>query len=350
VSRARTERLLNLVICLLAARRYLSREEIRRAVPGYSATDEAFERAFERDKEQLREMGIPVETGSNSVWFEDEVGYRIRRDSYALPEVSFAADELAVLSLAARAWQQATLAGAASSALLKLQAYGVARADLDADLGPAGIEPRVDTNEAAFVPLWRALAERRPVRFPYRRPGDRASASRTVEPWGIVARHGRWYLVGRDRDRADTRVFRVSRITGPIEQAGRPGDFSVPEGVDVRREVADVAARTGPRLARIRVRAGAAGFLRRSAEDVAPDGQGWDRLTVAFSDPELFADAVTGLGPDAVVLEPDDVRESVRRRLRAVAGLPRDGTSAPDVRREVGAQRRAAGVPGQGGP
>ena len=107
MSRARTERLLNLVICLLATRRYLGKDEIRRAVPGYSDSDEAFERAFERDKEELREMGVPVETGSNNAWFEDEVGYRISRDAYALPEVTFTADEMAVLALAARAWQQA---------------------------------------------------------------------------------------------------------------------------------------------------------------------------------------------------------------------------------------------------
>lgn len=316
MSRARTERLLNLVICLLATRRFLSRDEIRRAVPGYSASDEAFERAFERDKEELREMGIPVETGSNDALFEDEVGYRIRRDAYALPEVRFAPDEMAVLALAARAWQQAALAGAASSALLKLRAYGVATDEVDI----AGIDPRVDTNEAAFVPLWRALDERYPVRFAYRRPGGASAEPRVVEPWGIVAWHGRWYLVGHDRDRGQRRVFRVSRITGGIIRAGAPGEVVVPEGVDVRQEVATFAATTPRGSARVLVRPASGGFLRRQAtsqrEALGPDGERWDELAVPYADAGLLADALAGLGPDAVVLEPADVRQALVRRLQ----------------------------------
>jgi proteasome accessory factor B len=314
MSRAKTERLLNLVICLLAARRYLSREEIRRAVPGYSPSDEAFERAFERDKEELREMGIPVETGSNDAWFDDEVGYRIRRDAYALPDVTFAPDEMAVLALAARAWQQATLAGAASSALLKLQAYGV---ETD-ELGIAGIDPRVDASEAAFLPLWQAVRDRVPVQFDYRRSGGFAPETRHVEPWGIVSWRGRWYLPGHDRDRNATRVFRLSRIRGEVRPAGEPGEVVVPEGVDVRGVVVDVGGPVPTLTARVRVRAGSAGFLRRRSSTVREDGGGWDVLEVAYSDPGLFADSVVGLGSDAVVLEPADLREAVVRRLRAV--------------------------------
>ena len=317
MSRARTERLLNLVICLLATRRYLSKEEIRRAVPGYSESDEAFDRAFERDKEELREMGVPVETGSNDAWFEDEPGYRIRRDAYALPEVGFAPDEMAVLALAARAWQQATLAGAASRALLKLRAYGVETDDVAELAGAAGIDPRVDTNEAVFAPLWRALSARCPVRFDYRRPGAPTPAPRTVEPWGIVAWHGRWYLVGHDRDRAERRVFRLSRIEGEVLPAGRPGEVVVPEDVDVRREVAAFAERGRPGTARVRLRRGAGGSLRGQAtgcEDAAEDG--WDVVSVPYADAELLADAVAALGGDAVALDPPQVREAVVRRLR----------------------------------
>src|SRR5215210_9207301 len=127
MSAQKTERLLNLVICLLATRQFVSKDQIRAAVPQYAEcrTDEAFERMFERDKEEVREMGIPLETGSNDAWFEDEVGYRVDRAAYALPETSFEPDELAVLGLASRVWQQATLAGPASRALIKLKAAGV---------------------------------------------------------------------------------------------------------------------------------------------------------------------------------------------------------------------------------
>ena len=118
----RTERLLNLVIALVATRRWLTKEQIRHAVPQYADCEsaEAFDRMFERDKEDLRELGVPLVTGSYDPLFDDEQGYRIDRDSYALPGIEFTAHELAVLGLASRVWQQASLAGPAARAMTKL--------------------------------------------------------------------------------------------------------------------------------------------------------------------------------------------------------------------------------------
>jgi proteasome accessory factor B len=324
MSRARTERLLNLVICLLASRRYLSKAQIRELVPGYSETDEAFERAFERDKEALREMGVPIVTGSNDVWFDDEQGYRIPREAYELPEVSFAPDEMAVLALAARAWQRAALAGPASRALLKLQASGAETSDLSI----AGMDPRLDTSEAAFLPLMAATRERRAVRFPYRRGGGSGEPEqRTVEPWGLVAWRGRWYLVGQDRARDARRVFRLSRIAGDVRPVGPAGAVEVPEGIDLRAHVEYFVGRSEPQgTAVIRVRTGAGQFLRRGAE-ITPVGDGWDELRRPYADVELLADDVAGLGPDAVVLDPPQAREAVVRRLRAVVAQSGDTPS-----------------------
>ncbi len=212
MSARKTERLLNLVICLLATRRYLSAEQIRRTVAGYEDLgDEAFKRKFERDKEDLRDLGIPLETGSDSP-FDDEPGYRIRRDDYNLPEIAFEPAELAVLGVAARTWQHASLGGQAFEAILKLRAAGV---DID-DAVPVAIETRVATSEPAFEPLRQAATDRRPVTFDYRTPG----ATRHVDPWGLVSWHGRWYLAAYDTDRAATRVFRLSRIVGTVEPSG----------------------------------------------------------------------------------------------------------------------------------
>src|SRR5215212_8892924 len=148
MSSRRTERLLNLVICLLATRRWLTKEQIRSAVPQYAdcETTEAFDRMFERYKEDLRELGIPVVTGTDEPVFDDELGYRIDRDAYALPPIQLDAEELAVLGLASRVWQQASLAGPASRALAKLTALGV---EMDDD-ALTGLEPRVRTSEPSF--------------------------------------------------------------------------------------------------------------------------------------------------------------------------------------------------------
>ena len=167
MSKRKTERLLGLVVCLLSTRRYLTAEQVRAAVPGYPEQDDLFKRMFERDKEDLRELGVPLETGVNHP-FDDDPGYRIRQQAYQLPELRLEADEAAVLGLAARVWRRAELAGAAAGALLKLRAAGI-DADLDgADEHspvPPGIEPRLGTPEPAFGPLWEAVRDRRPVTF-----------------------------------------------------------------------------------------------------------------------------------------------------------------------------------------
>lgn len=314
----KTERLLNLVICLLATRRYLSVQEIREAVPGYTedgASEEAFRRMFERDKAELRELGIPLETGSSSAAFDDEPGYRIARRDYELPELVLEPDEAAALGLAARLWQSAPLAGATGSALLKIRAAGV-----DAPEAGGALEPRVGASEPAFEACLQAVRDARPVRFGYRTLGRPAPEQREVEPWGVVSWRGRWYLVGHDVVRGQERVFRLSRVVGDVRPAGQPGSVVVPDGVDLRGLVARTAADAPRTPARVRLRAGRGWALRREATSVVPDGEGWDVVEVGYTDPERFADRVTGFGADAVVLSPDDARDAVVRRLRALVG------------------------------
>jgi proteasome accessory factor B len=316
---AKTERLLNLVICLLATSRYLTKEQIRRAVPGYSDSDEAFERMFERDKEELRQLGIPVEAAPVDRFFEDEIGYRIQRSNYELPDIRLEADEAAVLGLAARVWQQRSLAQSASAALLKLRAAGV---ETD-DVSLVGIEPRVNASEPAFGPLWEAVRDRRPVTFEYRAAGAAQVVRRHLEPWGIVSWHGRWYVTGHDRDRGAVRSFRLSRVVGDVRPDGDEGTVTVPPDVDVRALVAHAyAGEPSTQEAVLRIRAGAAYPLRRRAQSITSDGEGWDRVVRRYAGTESLAEYLASFGPDVVVLEPHDLRDAVVRRLRAVVGVP----------------------------
>ncbi|MEZ0071029.1 helix-turn-helix transcriptional regulator [Planotetraspora sp. GP83] len=309
MSRRKTERLLNLVICLLATHRPLSAEQIRQAVPGYDPdNDEAFQRMFERDKNELREIGIPIEVHKDP--WEDDPGYRIVRQAYELPEITLEPDEAAVIGLAAQVWQRASLAEAASGALLKLQAGGVRT-----DLAESPLELRVDTRDPAFPALWEAVRDRRPVTFAYRSAGSESVLTRAVEPWGVVSRRGRWYVVGHDRDRDDVRVFRLSRITGPVTTIGRPGTVTVPEGVDLRSMVG-FQELPSERTALIRIRQGSCQGLRHAAQAVRTGTDGWDEAEVAFADPERLAGWIASLGPDAKVIDPPDAREAVIRRLK----------------------------------
>ncbi|HEU5420646.1 MAG TPA: WYL domain-containing protein [Streptosporangiaceae bacterium] len=315
MSRRKTERLLSLVVCLLSANRYLTAAQIREAVPGYPDSFEAFKRMFERDKDELRELGIPLETGSNS-GDGDEVGYRIPRQAYVLPEIRLEPDEAAVLGLAARVWRRAELAGAAEGALLKLRAAGIEAEDAS----QPGIEPRLSTGEAAFGPLWEAVRDRRAVAFGYRGAGRSQVQERHLEPWGVVNRNGRWYVVGQDSDRGAERVFRLSRIEGPVAFTGPPGAVVVPDGADVRGAVRNwdfdpTENRTGV----LRVRSGRGHGLRRHALSAEPAGQpGWDTITVPFTDTGWQAEQLASLGADVVVLDPPDLREAVITRLKGV--------------------------------
>ena len=311
----KTERLLNLVICLLATRRYLTVQQIREAVPGYDAdNEEAFRRMFERDKEELRELGVPLETGSNSHW-DDEVGYRIARRDYQLPELVLEPDEAAALGLAARLWQSAPLAGATGSALLKLRAAGIETPE-----GATGLEPRIGASEPAFEAVLAAATHGRRLRFRYRTAGRTTDEDRHVEPWGVVSWRGRWYLVAHDLVREAPRVFRLSRIAGDVKPEGPEGAVMKPEGVDLRAMVVREAAEMQPRhTAQVRVRTGSCWELRRSATSTNPDQPGWDLVELAFSDTGRFADRIAGYGADAVVLSPPEARRAVIERLTFLA-------------------------------
>jgi proteasome accessory factor B len=319
VSARRTERLLNLVICLLASRSYLTAERIREIVPGYDETpsDEAFKRAFERDKEDLRDLGIPLETGTNSA-FDDEPGYRIARGDYALPPLTFEPDEAAAVGLAARMWTTAAMGSAATRALRKLEAAGVEMVAL-----PDGLQPRVETTGAAFPALASAVHEGRVVTFDYRTgAGTGEPARRTVEPWGLVVRRSRWYLVGHDRDRAATRVFRLSRVVGTPRAVGPAGAVSRPAGLDLTAAVASYDAETPTATAVLRVRTGRGLGLRRFASDVLPTGDRWDTVRLPFADAERLADQVLPYGDDVIVEEPAEAVDIVATRLRALAADP----------------------------
>lgn len=320
VSSSRAERLVNLVLCLLSTRQFLTAERIRSIVPGYAdaAGDDAFFRMFERDKAELRELGVPLETGRRGA-FDTADGYRIARQDYELGEIDLEPDEAAAVALAARLWDSPQLAGAARGALVKLRAAGV---EVDEDSGR--IQPRVRAGDPAFAPLLAAVQAGRAVTFDHRRGGPGGEVVRRhVEPWGVVSWRGRWYLVGHDRDRDDVRSFRVSRISGAVTATGPAGAVRAPEGVDltalVRRGV-DLPPVTG--VARVWAAAGRAQGLRRLARVLGPlthRGRPGDELELDLRDPAMVARWLAGHGPDIAVLDPPDLAERVRATWAAAA-------------------------------
>jgi predicted DNA-binding transcriptional regulator YafY len=310
---------MNLVICLLVARGYVPKSRIRQVVAGYGdQSPEAFERMFERDKDDLREIGIPIETGSLDP-FEDEPGYRIQRQEFELPEVHLEPDEAAVIGMAARVWQHNNVADAATAAVAKLQAAGVA-ADTDS---LSAVEPRVGGEEPGFWPLWQAVRDRRPVRFDYRKNPDKDPMTRHLQPWSVLSWHGRWYVVGRDTDREAARLFRLSRIVGDVHVDGEEASYDVPVSDEVKEAASSLMpSPTETRAtATLHVRQGAGHVLRRRAEHLEPLPEpGWDEVRLPYSSTSRLVQELVTYGPDVVVVQPQELRDAVITWLDDIAG------------------------------
>ncbi|MFD6175928.1 MULTISPECIES: helix-turn-helix transcriptional regulator [unclassified Isoptericola] len=329
------ERLLNLVIALVNTSASMTKQQVRAGVAGYgdAPSTEAFERMFERDKDTLRALGIPIVTvdaGGHS----DEVGYRIDNDAYALGAVDLTPAELGVVALAAQLWSDKTLRTDMSRAMTKLRAAGAGEVAADA---VAGLAPRVRAAGDAYVPLLEAVSERRDVSFRYRAASTGQELTRHVEPWRIAARGSGWYLVGFDRARGAARVFRLSRIAGRVRVGGQAGAFDVPDEVDVDAMLGErVGVLQRALLAVVPERAQA---LRARALPATAEGEagrpgradGRDVVEVEFRSLSALADEVAGYGPAVVVLEPAQLRADVLRRLEAAATLDTDTEDATDT-------------------
>jgi proteasome accessory factor B len=260
-------------------------------------------------------MGVPLETGRTSA-FDTEDGYRIARAEYELPEITLTGEEAAAVGLALRLWESAQLAGAAHSALVKLKAAGV---DVDTSRS-IPLQPRLDAGEPAFDPCYAAARDRRLLQFDYRRPDEDVPARRHVQPWGVVAWHGRWYLVGLDLDRQAPRQFRLSRVVGTPSVTGPAGAFEPPADVDLAAIVAGQV--TGEeRVVVVRARPGTAIGLRRHAVPLGAADDGDDRLELRTTEPGPLADQLAAYGADVVVEAPAEMRDAVVARLERLAAM-----------------------------
>ncbi|NKX53955.1 helix-turn-helix transcriptional regulator [Arthrobacter mobilis] len=340
MSVSKTERLLNLTIALLERRRGYSKEELRSLIPSYqeAPSEEAFNRLFERDKEALRDMGVPVETFSEDTFFDHDQSasrYRIDRRAYRLPELAFTAEETAVLSLASRLWQQASLGSAAARAVRRLDVRG-ALAESDTLIG---VEPRLRTAEPAFEDMLAAVLERYPVSFGYRSGSARETSVRRVEPWGLGNRFGNWYLVGRDMDKDKERTFRLSRVTTTVKKL--PGSFERPEGFTMRAALAALDPRRREQTAGLLLRPGRANVFRTGTPGERPAESGWDRVEYRFNDVEVLAEEIAAHGAQVRVVSPPELAEAVRRRLEGALAAAQE--PAPAYRLPPAAAGNGAG-------
>jgi proteasome accessory factor B len=306
------ERLLDLIAELLHAERPVTADELHRRLPGYPPDKDSFKRAFERDKKDLREMGIPLRIEPVPGRVPPEDGYRIDRDEYGLPDPGLDTDELAALHLATTAVR---LDGTSTTTGLR---------KLGGAVGPPVATGSVPSNIAVLASApnlsaaFAAVGEHRRVRFRYR---DR---QRTVDPFRLHHERGHWYLQGHDLDAGESRSFRLDRVEGAM-------DADEPESVEVRVDPSEHPLRLDgwalgadePVTARVRVRPPQAALAVRLVGDDVPveredDGSVVLQLEVRRRDG--FFSFVLGFLDDAVVLGPPELRDELVDRLARMAG------------------------------
>ena len=292
------ERLLNLAAALLDADRPLTADELRDRIGGYPESKAAYRRAFERDKDDLRAMGMPITVEPLPGTDPPLDGYRMRRADYSGAEIRLEPDELAALHLATNLVR---LDGT-DTGLIKLGAGG------EADADQVGYIPFDDS----LAVLITAAADRKSVTFTYN------DTLRTVEPWQLSFSRGHWYLSGWDRTREDDRLFRVDRIDGEVER----GDDATHEvgAVDDPRDLRGWELGDGDAVrARVQIDAVQAAHARHllGAVEEMPDGSVVAEMHVR--NPEAFRSFVLSFLDHAEVLEPPELRASMVEWLESFA-------------------------------
>lgn len=308
------ERLLNLVALLLEARTPMTFEQIRETLPdAYGQGDrDSAKRMFERDKDTLRDYGVPLELVATDIW-DVEQGYTIPKESYYLPEIAFTPQELAALFVAA---QTGGGTDPAEQGVRKLL-YG---ADGGVLAGLAGGRTATGTPGTLLLAAADAAQRRRRVRFGYR-TSKGAATEREVDTYAMLCRRGHWYLVGRDTERDAVRAFRLSRLTSEVRDAGEGSDppdtfraadhvMAGPWGVGEPSATATVA------FAPDVVWWATAGLPGAAAGEPREDG--WTEVTLPLGDVAELGGWVLQFGPDATVVAPDELRDEILARLEAI--------------------------------
>lgn len=311
---------MNLVVALMATEQGLTKDTILTSVAGYreqgesGASKDALEKMFERDKEALRGLGVPIDTIGDPSDPDDlrEARYRVPTAEYALPEdIAFTPAEIALLNLAGSVWSSESMTADARSGLRKIRALGIA-----VDEPIIGYSPRISLRDPAFPALQRAIEQSRVVTFPYLRPGEERPRERRLRPLALVEYEARWHVFGHDLNVGADRTFLLSRIVGDVVLTREGFDPALRDGAG-ERAVAGLDAVAAAHTAVLEAHPGTEAALRlgRRALSDAPG------LRVPYVDVHVLADELASYGPEVRVVEPEELRTEVIRRLEATLAL-----------------------------
>lgn len=301
----KSERLVNLVIALLATKKFLTKNQIFSAVPGYEGTPESKDRMFERDKEELRSIGINLEMKSIDPLFEDEIGYRILPERFQLDLAGLTPSEISLLALANEVWRESALNGVANSTAIRLESLGIA-----ADFSEIDLIPNLVNVPENLYSLFATLENGKVIEFQYLN-SEESLEKRLVGPLSIYSQRGRWYLGAIDQEKRELRTFRIDRIVGEVKRTQRNFErvpFKVPQSFFPELEVL------------FKLRRDRALHLSRGAQLIKDEGD-WLTYKKNFESFDAAKSEILRAGSDAQALQPISLVSDITKSITELISL-----------------------------
>jgi proteasome accessory factor B len=302
----KAERLINLTIALLATKRFLKKSEIFATVAGYSGSAESMDRMFERDKSELRNLGIDISVGDLDPLFDDEPGYRINRDSYEFQLKNLDPTDVGILSVAAKLWNDSVLGADAQSGLLKLESIETS----DNVTEPITFSYRYEDPAISLITIESAIIEGRTITFKY----GEMKEDRELDPYRIFLWNGYWYVIGMDRGKKAIRSFKVSRMTSDVIVTKNKAN--IPENFDIKKHLPSKETFN----VRVLVPEGKCAVLRSYGLIVGNQEQG-DELSIDFPDSATALREFLRHGDSALVVAPKDFAGLVKEKLLGLSNV-----------------------------
>ena len=307
MSDQKTERLINLTLALLSSKRYLTKSEIFNNVAGYSGSPETMERMFERDKDELRNLGIRIEVRALDPLFEDDQGYLIDSDTFQINPNDFSQEEIFLLTMAANLWHGSALQKDSKAALLKIQSLdGLVATNTVAS-------PVIEDNEDSkkLLLIFDAVERFITLEFEYK------GTIRQVKPYGIYTRRGFWYLAAQEND--VVKSFKVVRIGQQIRATSKAQAFDKPSEFKLSAFLEDINSPTTSK-AEVRIRKNQALALRKRHKVEEVDSE-WDKLFIDYIFEEDLIESLLWYGSNLVVISPTSIRDQIIHRAKGLMNV-----------------------------
>ena len=307
MSDQKTERLINLTLALLSSKRYLTKSEIFNNVAGYSGSPETMERMFERDKDELRNLGIRIEVRALDPLFEDDQGYLIDSDTFQINPNDFSQEEIFLLTMAANLWHGSALQKDSKAALLKIQSLdGLVATNTVAS-------PVIEDNEDSkkLLLIFDAVERFITLEFEYK------GTIRQVKPYGIYTRRGFWYLAAQEND--VVKSFKVIRIGQQIRATSKAQGFAKPSEFKLSAFLEDINTPTTSK-AEVRIRKNQALALRKRHKVEEVDSE-WDKLFIDYIFEEDLIESLLWYGSNLVVISPMSIRDQIINRAKGLMNV-----------------------------